>query len=89
MKWYSLSIQEVEKVTRTKHECGLSASEVENRLREIGYNELEERKKPSLLLMFLEQFKDFMVLVLSDCYCYFRFIGRISRCGCDHFYSDH
>ncbi len=64
MKWYSLSIQEVEKVTRTKHECGLSASEVENRLREIGYNELEERKKPSLLLMFLEQFKDFMVLVL-------------------------
>lgn len=43
---------------------GLSGPEAQKRLAEFGHNELEEGKKKSLLVKFLEQFKDFMILVL-------------------------
>lgn len=43
---------------------GLSGSEAQNRLTEYGKNELAEGKKKSLFMKFVEQFKDFMILVL-------------------------
>lgn len=43
---------------------GLSEKEAEKRLWENGANELTAKKKKSLLRRFLEQFKDFMILVL-------------------------
>jgi len=43
---------------------GLSSEEAEKRLEEYGPNELKERKKKSPFMMFLDQFKDFMILVL-------------------------
>lgn len=59
--------------TQTEHEVlqkmnssldGLSTQEVENRLESFGGNTLDEGKKKSLLVKFLEQFKDFMIIVL-------------------------
>ena len=39
-------------------EQGLSSSEAEKRLAEFGHNELEEGEKRSILVKFIEQFKD-------------------------------
>lgn len=43
---------------------GLSRAEAQRRLEEYGPNLLEEKKKRSLFAMFLDQFKDFMILIL-------------------------
>jgi Ca2+-transporting ATPase len=45
-------------------EQGLSVSEAEKRLKQIGKNQIEEGQKSSWWELFLEQFKDFMVWVL-------------------------
>ena len=43
---------------------GLSSPEAQKRLAQYGPNELKEKKKKSGFMMFLDQFKDFMILVL-------------------------
>lgn len=43
---------------------GLTTKEVQERLRKYGYNELAEKKKKSLAVVFLSQFKDFLVGLL-------------------------
>ncbi len=43
---------------------GLSAAEAQARLGKYGPNELRERRKKTALMMFLDQFRDFMILVL-------------------------
>lgn len=45
-------------------EQGLSSSEAEKRLAEFGHNELEEGEKRSILVKFIEQFKDLMIIIL-------------------------
>ncbi|MFS0823669.1 calcium-translocating P-type ATPase, PMCA-type [Bacillus sp. 1P02SD] len=64
MKWYELRSEEVEKKVNTSLSSGLSDQEVKQRQKQFGYNELKEAERPSALLLFLAQFKDFMVLVL-------------------------
>lgn len=43
---------------------GLSEAEVKKRQEEYGFNELETEEKTTLLQKFIEQFKDFMIIVL-------------------------
>lgn len=43
---------------------GLSSEEARRRLTEYGYNELVEKKKKTTLQMFLEEFKDFFIILL-------------------------
>lgn len=43
---------------------GLTSAEAGKRLAEYGRNELEEGEKKSLLVKFLEQFKDLMIIIL-------------------------
>jgi len=43
---------------------GISSEEAQKRLAEYGPNELKEKKKKTPLMMFLDQFRDFMILVL-------------------------
>ena len=49
---------------QTNMEKGLSSDEVKKRHEENGFNELRGAKKKSLFIKFLEQFKDFMIIVL-------------------------
>ncbi|MBR3720725.1 MAG: calcium-translocating P-type ATPase, PMCA-type [Clostridia bacterium] len=62
--WYNLSVSEASKKLDTDLEKGLKAEEVEKRQAQYGFNELKEKKKKSLLIKFLEQFKDFMIIIL-------------------------
>ena len=63
-KWYNMSVKEAAQKLETDLEKGLSADEVSSRYEKYGYNELKAKKKKSLLVKFLEQFKDFMIIIL-------------------------
>ena len=61
--WYQLDPREVAAKLEASAE-GLSSAEARGRLDRYGPNELIEKKPKSLWVMFLDQFKDFMILVL-------------------------
>lgn len=63
-KWYNKTVEETEEYLQTNIREGLSSLEVKKRQEENGYNELKAEKKKSLFVKFLEQFKDFMIIVL-------------------------
>jgi P-type Ca2+ transporter type 2C len=64
MKFHEMDINEVEKALDADFSSGLSMEQATKRIKQLGYNELEEGEKQSALLLFFSQFKDFMVLVL-------------------------
>jgi len=63
LKLYNKTKEEVLKETGASLK-GLTTSEVEERRKRDGYNELREREKEPLWKLFLETFKDAMVIVL-------------------------
>lgn len=62
--WQSFNINEVARKLRTNIGQGLSREEAENRHNKHGPNKLDEQKKESLLIRFIKQFKDFMIIIL-------------------------
>lgn len=62
--WHTKNIKEVERELRTNINTGLGNKDVEIRQDEFGKNKIEEGKKESLLVKFLNQFKDFMIIIL-------------------------
>lgn len=62
--YHAMKKQEVLQEFEVNPDKGLSLKEAEKRLAQNGANELTERKKKSMLRRFLEQFKDFMILIL-------------------------
>ena len=62
--WFNKTSQEVEQELKTDYKKGLSSSQVQENMKKYGLNELQEKKKDSLLKKFLEQFKDFSIIVL-------------------------
>ncbi len=62
--WFNLTVKETVKELSTDLENGLTDEEVKKRQEQYGKNELKAKKKKSLLQKFLEQFKDFMIIVL-------------------------
>lgn len=61
--WHTMSTEKVFEVLKTSQD-GLSSEEVRQRINEYGPNELKEARKKTPIEMFLEQFKDFMIMVL-------------------------
>ena len=64
IKWYNKTISEVEKELNTDIENGLNQEQVNLKLAKFGLNELKTKKKKSIFIKFLEQFKDFMIIIL-------------------------
>nr|WP_255639798.1 calcium-translocating P-type ATPase, SERCA-type [Aquibacillus saliphilus] len=64
VNWYKLDANQLEKKLGVDENKGLTSKDAENRLKKFGQNVLEDGKQPSLFLLFLKQFQDFMVLVL-------------------------
>ena len=62
--WFNKTVSEVEKELETNTKTGLESEQVKRRQEKYGLNELQSGKKKSLIIKFLEQFKDFMIIVL-------------------------
>ena len=62
--WYTLSTKEVEKQMQTNIEFGLNEKQVEDKQNRFGLNKLEEKKKESIVIKFIKQFNDFMIIIL-------------------------
>ena len=64
MNWFNKGISQVEKELQTNIKEGLTEEQVKANYEKYGMNELKQKKKKSLFVKFLEQFKDFMIIVL-------------------------
>ncbi len=62
--WFNYSPEQVGKALSTNLQQGLTSSEASRRLEEVGRNQLNAARKISPWRIFLDQFTDFMVLVL-------------------------
>ncbi len=63
-KWFNKSIEEAEKILETNIQNGLTENYVKTKREKHGLNMLKAKKKASLLQRFIEQFKDFSIIVL-------------------------
>ena len=59
------------------YKYGLTSSEAEAKLSEFGKNQLRQKKKQSVIGLFLEQFKDVMVIILLAATAISAFMGEI------------
>ena len=65
MNWWSMSKEQTAKALETDLQNGLLTEEAKRRLAEYGENVLQqEQKKQSIVMRFLAQFHDFMILLL-------------------------
>jgi len=76
--WHSLELEKVITYLRTDREQGLDLKEGKERLKKYGLNKLREPEKIQLYQIFINQFKDFMVLVLLAAACVSGVLGEIT-----------
>ena len=62
--WFNKETKNIVQELNSNLEKGLTEEEVKQAREKYGFNELEAKKKKSLLVKFLEEFKDFMIIVL-------------------------
>lgn len=64
MNWHSLTPEYITKTLFTDLKKGISSKEAAQRLEKNGENTLKEQKRKSVLVRFLGQFNDFMIIIL-------------------------
>ncbi len=62
--WHALSLSEVKQKLKTNYQFGLTNEEVQKRFIKHGLNKLQDKPKETLLIKFLKQFNDFMIIIL-------------------------
>ena len=62
--WHSSSVEEIAKNLKTNINIGLPDDEAQKRFERYGPNNLKEKKKESILVKFIKQFNDFMIITL-------------------------
>lgn len=62
--WQTISVRETCERLKTNSVNGLTKDEAEERIKKYGENKLTEKKKESILVKFLKQFNDFMIIIL-------------------------
>lgn len=75
-EYYREPIQKVMNELDVTHQ-GLTDYEVRTRHKKYGYNELRESKQKSAIVIFLEQFKDFLVIILMVAALISIFLGEV------------
>ncbi|MDO5521568.1 MAG: calcium-translocating P-type ATPase, PMCA-type [bacterium] len=64
MYWHNMSYKDVATELEVNPEIGLTKKDATERLHKYGSNELLTKKNKPLIVKFLEQFKDFMIITL-------------------------
>ncbi|MDO5294585.1 MAG: calcium-translocating P-type ATPase, PMCA-type [bacterium] len=64
MYWHNMSYKDVATELEVNPEIGLTKKEATQRLHKYGPNELLTKKNKPLIMKFIEQFKDFMIITL-------------------------
>lgn len=77
MRWHQKKVNEVIEELKSSLQ-GITSEDALKRLEEYGPNELVEKKKKTPLMMFIDQFSDFMILVLIAAAVISGFIGELS-----------
>lgn len=62
--WETLRKEEVLRKLETDRKNGLSQEEVKERKQKYGKNKLKDKPKESILIKFIKQFNDFMIIIL-------------------------
>ncbi len=62
--WHTLTKEEVRRKLRTDLANGLTEEEAKKRQKEYGENKLKDKKKNNIMIKFLLQFNDFMIIIL-------------------------
>jgi len=62
--WQAKDIHEMEKNFRTNRTYGISEEEAKKRLEYFGENKLADKKQEHILIKFVKQFNDFMIIIL-------------------------
>lgn len=62
--WHMLRTEEIARRLETSIKFGLAEGEISIRREKYGENKLEEKKKESIIIRFIKQFNDFMIIIL-------------------------
>ncbi len=62
--WHSMEVEQVLKELNTDPHQGLGAEEVRSRIEKYGYNELKKEEKISAFSIFINQFKNILIIIL-------------------------
>ena len=77
MHWHQKEVADIFEQLSSSSQ-GLSSDDALQRLQKYGPNELKEKKRRSPLMMFLDQFRDFMILVLMAAAAISGIVGELS-----------
>lgn len=62
--WYTMSLGEVLKKLKSDLNTGLDENKIEEIRKIYGENKLTEKKKENIIIKFIKQFNDFMIIIL-------------------------
>lgn len=62
--WHKLTIEETAKKINTNAKNGLAEEEAKKRKEQNGPNKLKEKPKENIIIRFIKQFNDFMIIIL-------------------------
>ena len=62
--WHTLKKQEILRKLKTNEKIGLTNEEVKRRQEKYGKNKLKDKPKESIIVKFIKQFNDFMIIIL-------------------------
>jgi Ca2+-transporting ATPase len=76
-KWHSKEIIQILKELDVEPDYGLTDEEVKNRLKKYGYNEIQVEQKKSPFKIFINQFKNILIIILLIAVFFSAIIGHI------------
>ncbi len=79
MKWHHLSIEQVADQLTTSIDSGLSSAEIDNRIKQYGYNRIEQAKEKSPWQILLQQFLAPVVYLLIAAAAISFFLGDVAE----------
>jgi len=82
MEWHTLSAEQTADSLKTSLEKGLSDQTAKALIKNFGENKLSNKKKPSVIKQFIEQFSDFCVVILFVA-CIISFLTSLLEGGKD------